>query len=94
MDKLDDVWISRDIAATLSMTEQASGLALAALERRGRLVSDLVETMGVGYPLGVCEVSGAASLPTGLHSVPRAAALTSPLTCTGPLSWIPPCPDC
>ena len=88
MDKLDDVWTSRDypvlrevtqridqgaglvntsdIAATLSMTEEASGLALAALERRG-LVSELVEAIGVGYPLGVCEVSGAAYLLTGLH---------------------------
>ena len=54
-----------DIAATLRMTEEASGLALAALERRG-LVSDLVE-VGVGYPLGVCQVSGAAYLLTGLH---------------------------
>ncbi len=36
-----------DVAATLRMTEEASGLALAALERRG-LVSDLVE-VGVGY---------------------------------------------
>jgi len=54
-----------DIAATLRMTEEASGLALAALERRG-LVSGLVE-VDVGYPLGVCQVSGAAYLLTGLH---------------------------
>jgi hypothetical protein len=55
-----------EIATTLKMSEEASGLALAALERRG-FVTDLVEAMGVGYPLGVCEVSGAAYLVTGLH---------------------------
>ena len=33
----------------------------------GRLIGDLVETMGAGYPLGACEVSGAAYLITGLH---------------------------
>ena len=88
MDKLGDVWASRDypvlrevtrrldqgaglvntsdIAAALSMTEEASGLALAALERRG-LISGLVMVIGVGFPLGVCEVSGDAYLLTGLH---------------------------
>lgn len=55
-----------DLAKALDMEERTIGLGLAALARRG-LIGDLVEPMGAGYPLGACEVSGAAYLITGLH---------------------------